>query len=92
MFSMTTGPVRVFSQELVAPRWRAAMASAFMMGAGLAYAAMSFAGGYIIVALGYRLLFLAGAGLIAASAWLFWAYFRVPRGEMARSSLVGARK
>jgi MFS family permease len=92
MFSMTTGPVRVFSQELVAPRWRAAMASAFMMGAGLAYAAMSFAGGYIIVALGYRLLFLAGAGMIAASAWLFWAYFRVPRGEMARSSLVGARK
>jgi MFS family permease len=83
MFSMTTGPVRVFSQELVAPRWRAAMASAFMMGAGLAYAVMSFAGGYIIVALGYRLLFLAGAGMIAASAWLFWAYFRVPRGEMA---------
>jgi hypothetical protein len=51
---------------------------------------MSLAGGYIIVALGYRLLFLAGAGMIAASAWLFWAYFRVPRGEMAHAPLVEA--
>ena len=87
MFWVTTGPVRVFSQELVAPRWRTAMASSFMLGAGLAYSAMSLAGGFVIVAVGYRLLFLIASGLIATGAVLFWAYFRVPRGEMARQSM-----
>jgi MFS family permease len=86
MFFVTTGPVRVFGQELVAPRWRTAMASSFMLGAGLAYSAMSLAGGYVIVAVGYRFLFLMASGLIATGAVLFWAYFRVPRGEMARAS------
>ena len=80
-FLTTVGPLRVFSQELVAPRWRATMASAFMMGAGLAFSGMSLAGGYVIVALGYRILFLAGAGMMATGGLLFWSYFRVPRGE-----------
>jgi MFS family permease len=85
-FQVTVGPIRLFSQELVAPRWRATMASAFMMGAGLAFAVVSLAGGYAIVALGYQAPFLAGTGFMAASAFLFWAYFRVPRGELARRS------
>lgn len=80
-FLTTVGPLRVFSQELVAPRWRATMASAFMMGAGLAFSGMSLVGGYVIVALGYRILFLAGAGMMAAGGLLFWSYFRAPRGE-----------
>jgi MFS family permease len=83
-FLTTVGPLRVFSQELVAPRWRATMASAFMMGAGLAFSGMSLAGGYVIVALGYRILFLAGAGMMAVGGLLFWSYFRVPRGEQRR--------
>ena len=81
LFSVTVGPIRVFSQELVAPRWRASMASAFMMGAGLAFSVVSLAGGYAIVALGYRVVFLVAAGLVAAGGLLFFAYFRVPRGE-----------
>jgi MFS family permease len=85
-FSVTVGPIRVFSQELVAPRWRAAMASAFMLGAGLAFAGVSLAGGYMIVTLGYPSLFLIAAGLAAAGALLFWSCFRTPRGEMARPS------
>jgi MFS family permease len=86
LFSITTGPIRVYSQELVAPRWRAIMASAFMMGPGLAYAVLSLAGGYIITGLGYPALFLLGAGLAVAGAILFWIHFRVPRGEFARNS------
>jgi len=86
MFSLTVGPHRVFSQELVAPRWQATMASAFMMGAGLAFALVSLAGGFLIVGLGYRSFFLISTGLLVAATLLFWLYFRVPRGEMARPS------
>jgi MFS family permease len=87
-FLTTVGPIRVYSQELVAPRWRATMASAFMMGAGLAFSGMSLVGGYVIVALGYRTLFLAGAGMMAAGGLLFWSYFRVPRGEQGSSGSI----
>lgn len=86
-FAMTTGPIRVFSQELVASGWRATMASAFMMGAGFAFSVASLVGGYAIVTLGYNLLFLVGAGLITAGGFLFWACFRVPRGETAGQPL-----
>jgi hypothetical protein len=90
MFWVTTGPIRVFSQELVSPRWRTTMASVFMLGAGLAFSGMSLAGGFIIVAVGYRFLFLIASGMIATGAVLFWAYFRVPRGELARAAAVEA--
>jgi MFS family permease len=90
MFWVTTGPIRVFSQELVAPRWRTAMASVFMLGAGLAYSGTSLAGGVLIVSVGYRVLFLVASGMIATGAVLFWAYFRVPRGELARAPAVEA--
>jgi MFS family permease len=86
LFAMTTAPIRVFSQELVIRRWRATMASAFMLGAGLAFAVVSLAGGYAIVALGYRAVFLVGLGLTVAGAIFFWLCFRVPRGEMARQA------
>ena len=89
-FWVTTGPTRIFSQEIVTPRWRTVMSSVFMLGAGLAYSGMTFAGGFIIVARGYRFLFLVGAGLVALAAALFWAYFRVPRGEMARQTAPGS--
>ncbi|MFN2244301.1 MAG: hypothetical protein ACK2U2_18560, partial [Anaerolineae bacterium] len=66
---------------------QATMASAFMMGSGMAFATLSLAGGYVIVALGYRTLFLIATGLIAAAILLFWFYFRIPRGEMVRLML-----
>jgi MFS family permease len=89
LFAMTIGPIRVFSQELVALRWRASMASAFMMGAGLAFSVVSFVGGYIIVALGYPILFLLGTALVVTGALVFWSCFRVPRGELAGRSCPG---
>jgi hypothetical protein len=81
LFAVSAGPFRVFSQELVAPRWRATMASSFMMGAGLAFAAVTLLGGFGIVALGYPAFFLVSAGLSIGGGLLFWIYFRVPRGE-----------
>lgn len=90
IFSMTVGPVRLFSQELVSPRWRATMSSSFMMGAGLAFSAVSLAGGYVIVTFGYDTLFLGAIVLVAASGLLFWSLFRVPRGEMAHPTLPGS--
>jgi len=36
------------------------------------------------VSVGYRTLFLVAAGLTLAGALIFFAYFRVPRGELAR--------
>jgi MFS family permease len=90
VFSMTVGPVRLFSQELVAPRWQATMSSAFMMGAGLAFSAVSLAGGYVIVTFGYETLFLGAVVLMSAAGFLFWFLFRVPRGEIARQTLPGS--
>jgi MFS family permease len=87
MFALTVGPLRLFSQELVAPRWQTIMASAFMLGSGSAFATLSLVGGYIIVSLGYRTLFLVATGLIGAATLLFWFYFRIPRGELARPIL-----
>jgi MFS family permease len=85
LFAMTTGPIRVFSQELVTLPWRPAMSAAMNIGVGMSIAAMSLWGGYAIAAVGYRSLFLAAAGLTVVGALAFWFYFRVPRGEMARA-------
>jgi MFS family permease len=84
LFAMTTGPVRVFSQDLVTPDWRPAMSAAMNIGVGMSIAGMSLWGGYAIAAVGYQTLFLVAAGLTVAGALIFWFYFRVPRGEMAR--------
>ena len=47
---------------------------------------MSFGGGHIITGLGYRSFFLTTAGLTLTGALIYWVYFRVPRGELARLS------
>jgi MFS family permease len=86
-FIVSAGPIRVFSQELVAPRWQAAMASAFMMGPGISYALVSLVGGYAIVSVGYRVVFFVSGLLVFAAGILFWYWFRVPRGEMTRQPL-----
>jgi len=85
--SMMVAPAfSIFHQEIVSPAWRAPMSGAVMMAMGVSASAIAFGGGFIITALGYRTLFLIPAGLTAAGALIFWAYFRVPRGELARSS------
>jgi predicted MFS family arabinose efflux permease len=54
------------------------------MAVGFGSAALALGGGQLIVAVGFRSLFLACAALIACGALLFAFYFRKPRGEYAR--------
>ena len=76
MFQTTTSAFRVYSQELVSPRWRASMAAALMMGAGVTASFMAFFGGFVITALGYTNLFLLGAGLTVLGAAVFGMFSR----------------
>jgi MFS family permease len=82
LFSLTTAPLRVYTQEITPPRWRTAMSGAVMMGAGFSISMIALAGGYLIAALGYTGLFLTGAGLTVAGALLFWACFGLRRGGL----------
>jgi len=75
----------VYHQEIVSPGQWAAMSGAVSTAEALSIAAMALGGGYMITALGYPAFFLMSAGLPAAGALLFWATFRVPRGELARA-------
>jgi MFS family permease len=84
LFSLTTAPLRVYSQEITSPPWRAAMSGAVMLGAGLSISAMALTGGYLIDALGYSGLFLTGAGLTVAGGVLFWACFGLTRKGLVR--------
>ncbi len=84
--SITGAAFTVYQQESVSPGWRTVISGAANMALGLSWSTMAFGGGYMITALGYRSLFLTGAGLTAGGALLFWAYFQVPRGELARRS------
>ena len=59
------------------------MSGVMNMSVGLGTAAMALGGGHAIPSLGYRVVFLASAGFMAAGTLLFWAYFRTPRGELA---------
>jgi MFS family permease len=78
----------VYSQELVPPAWQAVMSGSVWMGMGIGGAAIVVGGGYLITALGYVSLFLTAAGVTAAGGLLCLAYFRVPRGELAKSRLL----
>lgn len=76
----------VYSQEIVPSVRRATMSGATTMAAGLSWSATALGGGYVIASLGYQSLFLLGAGFTLTGGLLFWVYFRIPRGEFARTS------
>jgi hypothetical protein len=84
LFSLTTAPLRVYTQEITPPSSRAAMSAAVMLGAGLSISAMALGGGYLIPALGYTGLFLTGAGCTVAGAVLFWVCFGLARQGLVR--------
>jgi len=81
---LTTAPLPVYTQEITSPLWRAAMSGAVMMGAGVSISAMALTGGCLSAALGYRGLFLTGAGLTVAGALLFWICFGPARRGLVR--------
>jgi MFS family permease len=70
----------VYFLELVPPAQRATVSGLTEMAAGICFTAMTFGGGYMIAAFGYRSLFLLGAGLTGMSALVFWRSFRSPVG------------
>ena len=72
--------------DVVLPGWRALMNGARNMAFGLSLSVASLGGGYIVTAMGYPSLFLSGSLVTTVGALLFWGYFRVPRGELARRS------
>ena len=76
----------VYSQESIKPEWRPIMAGYNSMSWGVGTSALIFGGGYIAAAYGYRSLFSIGIVMAVASALLFFAYFRKPRGEYTRIS------
>jgi MFS family permease len=61
----------VFTQEVVAERWRSAMSAATTLSANLSWGLMALSGGYLVELVGYRGMFLTGAALTAAGATLF---------------------
>jgi MFS family permease len=73
----------VYFLELVPPAQRATVSGLTEMAAGLCFTAMTFGGGYMIAAFGYRSLFLLGAVLTGMSALVFWRSFRSPAGGHA---------
>ncbi len=74
--------LNVYKMDLVASRWRTAMASVTNTVIGLSWTALSLGGGYLVAALSYRALFLLAIGLTLSGVLCFWAYFRHPRGEL----------
>jgi MFS family permease len=86
MASILLSAFTVHYQQMVPVRWRTVASGARSMAMGVSSSAMAYGGGYIIGTVGYRSLFLIAAVLTALGSLVFWATFRVPRGEMARAS------
>lgn len=84
MGAMRFSVFTVFQQEMVPARWRPTISGATAMATGLSYAVVALAGGYLIPAYGYRVVFSLSAVAVVAGALLFQFYFRTDRGEYAR--------
>ncbi|MCB9102181.1 MAG: MFS transporter [Anaerolineales bacterium] len=76
LISTARPAIVVFQMEVIPPRWRTLMAGATTTAVGLGWGLASWGGGYLITRLGFDSLFIGGAILSAASAVVFWAYFR----------------
>lgn len=68
--------LQVFQMELVEEEWRSLAYGAVSMAMGLGFSSTSLAGGYVIVAAGYRPLFLGGAVLCAVASIVMWTIAR----------------
>ena len=73
----------VYQQEMVPRRWWALMSGVANMAAGMSYSLANLSGGYLIPDLGFPALCLLANGLMVVGTLIFWAYFRIPRGEYA---------
>ena len=81
--SLRVPALMVYQQEMVPRRWWALMSGAANMASGLSYSGATLSGGYLIPLLGFPGLCLMANGLMLVGTLIFWAYFRIPRGEYA---------
>ena len=77
--SLTYPTLAVFSQSVVKPQWRTAIASAMSMSVGIAVAITSLGGGYIVATFGYQTLFILGASAGILGLAVVWRF--LPREE-----------
>lgn len=91
LISLARPAVIVHQQSLVPAEWRSTMAGVTQMGVSIGASGVAYLGGYLAGTSGYRAVFLMGSALVAAGAGLFWAYFRIPRGELAREARAATR-
>ncbi len=68
--------LQVFQMELVDAEWRVLTYGITSMAMGFGFGTLSLAGGYVIAALGYRSVFLIGAGLDFIAAIVLWAVLK----------------
>jgi MFS family permease len=80
----------LYVMSMIKPEQRSLMSGVNEMTAGLSFAAMALAGGYIIVNQGYQTLFLVGATLTFIGTLIFWGYFRGVPGGITLTSEVKA--
>jgi predicted MFS family arabinose efflux permease len=73
---------QVLQMEMAAPEQRALISGVGAMSMSLGFGTVSFGGGYVVAAVGYRRLFLIGAGLATASAIIMSVLLhRLKQGE-----------
>jgi MFS family permease len=81
-FGMTSPAFLLYCQESVARQWRSVVSGFTSMAWSLGTAGLLFGGGYIVAFFGATgWLFLAGAATGLVGLLVFYAYFRMPRGE-----------
>jgi predicted MFS family arabinose efflux permease len=86
------GPARnIFSQEIVAPRWRTTTSAIATIGLALGWSGAAAVGGYLSAQAGFRSLFLVGAVLALAAAGLLlgYEYARSKRMRLAAAVVEG---
>jgi MFS family permease len=85
-FAFKDPTFKVYQQEIVPPPLRAPMQGAAMGSQGLGSSLMMFGGGFLVPVVGYTAVFLLSGAFSLCGFLLFALYFRVPRGEFAKTT------
>ena len=73
--SISWPTINSVSQSVVTTRWRGMMSGATSTATYVGWGITALAGGYLIAASGYRLLFLGGAVLVTLAAAIYWVWY-----------------
>ena len=84
--AITQSVSAVMHMEIVPAHRRSVTSGVIATSMGLGFMSISFGGGFLIPAIGFPRFHLLAAAITAASALIFWLYFRLPRGEYRHST------